>query len=444
MVSNMIVRNYKKLTLIALGLLLLFLASQTIISVYIVITITFLTFFLSDQKCRINDIHKIKKIERYTVPFAFLILVLFNIFGLVKTLTGTIENKDSISLLFVGVTFYALSAGAYICDIKNRYTRDNYVDEFIDLFLYLILPFKLLAGPLENPQMIKQFNDISFGFKSTARFLYSFSWISLGLFMKFCIASRLTPSELLSFTDPLGSFICAFIFELKFYFDFAGYSFIAFGLAKLINLKLTLNFNHPFTARNVVEFWHKWHITLGKFLQKYILYKNLYLFNSRISKAIFASTIFIISAMWHGGTINYFFWGLFHGLVYLFYIQKFKHLKIPRFLGYLSMFLFFVFGRMIAIDINSGRLIEKWVNYFNINSYSEFSLVNLNELLSLGLSTGSTLYICMIFIFAEFWQVKFYNRTSYHLFRKPIASVFLFLITILFGFNSMELLYARI
>ena len=108
------------------------------------------------------------------------------------------------------------------------------------------------------------------------------------------------------------------------------------------------------------------------------------------------------------------------------------------------MFLFFVFGRMIAIDINSGRLIEKWVNYFNINSYSEFTLVNLNELLSLGLSTGSTLYICMIFIFAEFWQVKFYNRTSYHLFRKPIASVFLFLITILFGFNSMELLYARI
>ena len=196
MVSDNIVKNYKKLTLIILGLLLLFLVSKTIISVYIVIFITFLTFFLSDQKCKIEDIHKIKKIERYIVPFAFLILVLFNIFGLVKTLTGTIENKDSISLLFVGVTFYALSAGAYISDIKNRYTRDNYVDEFIDLFLYLILPFKLLAGPLENPQMIKQFNDISFSFKSTARFLYSFSWISLGLFMKFCIASRLTPSEL--------------------------------------------------------------------------------------------------------------------------------------------------------------------------------------------------------------------------------------------------------
>ncbi len=444
MPSNALTKNYKKIILIILGLLLLVLASKSIICIYIITFTTILTFFLADQKCKIKDDYKKKQIERFAVPVAFLLLVLLNIFGLIKTLTGTIDNKESITLLFVGVTFYVLSAGAYISDIKDSYTKDNFVDEFIDLFLYLILPFKLLAGPLENPQIIKQFNRISYKFKSTANSLYSFSWISLGLFMKFCIASRLTPSELLHFTDPLGSFICALIFELKFYFDFAGYSFIAFGFAKLINIRLTLNFNHSFTSNNVVEFWHKWHITLGKFLQKYILYKNLYLFNSRISKAIFASTIFIISAMWHGGTINYFFWGLFHGLVYLFYIQYFKHLKIPKFFGYLSMFLFFIFGRMIAIDINSGRLFEKWINYLNINSYSEISSNNLNELFSLGLSTGSTIYICIVFIFAEFWQVKYYKKTSYHLFRKPAVSVFLFLITILYGFNSMELLYARI
>ena len=92
------------------------------------------------------------------------------------------------------------------------------------------MQFKLLAGPLENPQLIKQFKNISFNFLRTSRNLYCFSWISLGLFMKFVIGSRLTPSELLNFTDPLGSFICAFIFELKFYFDFAGYSLIVFGL----------------------------------------------------------------------------------------------------------------------------------------------------------------------------------------------------------------------
>ena len=331
------------------------------------------------------------------------------------------------------MTFYILSAGAYITDNKIEYTKENIIDEFLNLYLYLILPFKLLAGPLENPQIINQFKNISFNFKSTAKLLYSFSWISLGLFMKFCISSRLTPSELLDFTDPVGSFICAFIFELKFYFDFAGYSFIVYGLAKLFNLKLILNFNHPFTANNVVEFWHKWHVSLGKFLQRYILNKNLNIFKSRISKAIFASTIFIISAMWHGGTANYFFWGLFHGLVYLFYIQYFKIKNVPKFIRYMSMFLFFVLGRMIAIDINKGRLLEKWINFFDYNLYELFSFDYLNHLFLIGTSSRSIIIIFIIFIYFEFIQVKYFKKHSPHFFRKPIISVLLFIITIFLG-----------
>jgi len=175
MPQNILARNYKKIILIALGLLLLALASKSIFSLYIVTFTTFLTFFLTYQKCKLNDDYKVKIIEKYSVPFAFLLLVLFNIFGLIKTLTGTIEVKDSISLLFVGVTFYVLSAGAYISDTKNKYKKETFIDDFFDLYLYLILPFKLLAGPLENPQIIKQFNNISFTFKSTSRFLYSFS-----------------------------------------------------------------------------------------------------------------------------------------------------------------------------------------------------------------------------------------------------------------------------
>ena len=90
--------------------------------------------------------------------------------------------------------------------------------------------------------------------------------------------------------------------------------------------------------------------------------------------------------MWHGGTLNYFYWGLFHGLIYLFYIQNFKLKHIPKFVGILSMFLFFVFGRMIAIDINSGRVIEKFKNYLFFNNYN-FEFEYINKLFSLGLST---------------------------------------------------------
>jgi alginate O-acetyltransferase complex protein AlgI len=444
MIFKILLKNYKKIILIFCGLLLLSYISQSLFSILFITFIVFFTYVISHLKCSIKSENKIKIIEKISVPLAFLILVLFNIIGLVNTLTGSIDNKDNTALIFVGITFYLLSAAAYISDIKYKYTRGNFLTEFIDLYLYIVLPFKLLAGPLESPEIIKQFDKISFDFKLNIKFLYSFTWVSLGAFMKFCIASRLTPVELLNFTDPIGSFICALIFELKFYFDFAGYSLMAYGLAKLVNLKLILNFNHPFTARSVVEFWHKWHISLGKFLQKYILIKNLNLFESRMAKAIFASTIFVISAMWHGGTINYLFWGLFHGSIYLVYIQILKFIKIPRILGFLSMFLFFVFGRMIAIDIYSGRLYEKFLNYFNIDFYLNISFENINNLISLGTSTYLILYVIIIFFFIEFLQVKIYNKKFYHFFRKPIVSIFLFLMIIIFGFNSMELLYARL
>ena len=202
---------------------------------------------------------------------------------------------------------------------------------------------------------------------------------------------------------------------------------------RLFNLKITLNFNHPFTAKNVVEFWHKWHVSLGKFLQRYILIKNVNFLKSRLQKALFASFIFVISAMWHGGTLNYLFWGLFHGIIYLFYIQYFKNKNINKIFGYFGMFLFFVFGRMIAIDINSGRLIEKWYNYFSFNSYSNISLNQINDLFILGTSTKSVLIIFFIFIIFEFWQVKIMKRSSYHLFRRPLMSVFFFIVTVLFG-----------
>jgi len=435
--------NIKKIILISFGLIILYIISKTVLSLYLILIVSLLTIIVSHIK---NYVSKKTKLifEKSSVPIAFICLVIFNVFGFIKTLTGSIEYNTSNHLLFVGVTFYFLSAGAYISDNKTLFDRENIFKEYINMFLYIILPFKLLAGPLENPQIINQFKNITLNiFKSHSRYLYSFTWISLGTFMKFCIASRLTPTNLLNYSDPIGSFICAFIFELKFYFDFAGYSFVVFGLAKLFNLNLTLNFNHPFTANNVVEFWHKWHVSLGKFLQRYILIKNLNFFFTRPTKALFASSIFLISAMWHGGTLNYFYWGLFHGLVYLFYIQNFKFKKIPKFLGIFSMFLFFVFGRMIAIDINSGRLLEKFVNYFNINNYN-FDIDHLTKILSLGLSTKFVLIMIVIFIFFEFIQTKYYKKNSYHFFRKPLVSLVLFLITILYGFNSLELLYARI
>ena len=147
--------NHKnKILLIILGIILLLLISKSFYSILLITFTAIITFLFAYQKLKIKNFNSRRNIEKLAVPISFIILVLFNIFGIIKTLTGTIENQGSIQLIFVGVTFYILSAGAYITDNKIEYTKENIIDEFLNLYLYLILPFKLLAGPLENPRLL--------------------------------------------------------------------------------------------------------------------------------------------------------------------------------------------------------------------------------------------------------------------------------------------------
>ena len=439
-------KNYlNRLALISLGYILLVLISKSLYAALLLALTTALTFLITNKVVSIQSSSVREFIGRTSVPFAFLLIVLLNLLGFISTLTGTVVSEDNdLSFLFVGLPFYLLCAAAYIAEfsIQKNHSK-KLVNSYIDLSLYLALPFKLLSGPIEGPALTNQFNKITFKIASS-RMVIGFTWVALGLFMKFVIANRLSPSALLSSTDPIISLLCATIFELKFYFDFAGYSFIAFGCAVLVNIKIINNFNHPFTTTNVVHFWHSWHISLGKFLQKYVLLKNLNLFDSRNSKAVFAGSIFLVSAMWHGGTANYLFWGLFHGVVYVTYIQVMKFKKVPKIVGLLSMLAFFIFGRLLAIDPVTSRLLERIKNIFNPYYYfvetHDFH-ATIDVLLSVNYKP---LILAFAFILLEFYQVKLQKRSDYHLFRRPIPIAVLFFIFIFFGINTGELLYARI
>ena len=438
--------NTYKLFLIFLGFGLLYFISGTLGSIIFLFISSLFVIVLFKIIEVIESKFILNIFNRFSVPFAFLILICLNLSGKINTLTGINESNKSI-FLFLAMPFYLLSAFALISDCadeKIKKIKKKYA--VIDLMLYIVYPFKLLSGPLEQPKFIEQFNKIKF--RNTSHRIYiAASWIILGLFMKFVIGNRLSPVEMITFVNPLMSFICAAIFELKFYFDFAGYSFIAYGFSKLFNVNILKNFNHPFTTTNVVKFWQNWHISLGKFLQKYILYKFVFFISSRDGKALFACFIFIISALWHGITFNYLLWGLFHGIIYFLYVQYFKKINISHFIGYLSMFAFFVFGRFLAIEANTSRLLEKMSNFFKFNEYSNFSSVEyefIENFLNLKyLSFLFGIVVAIIFITLEFIQLS-KNKKSYFFFRKPISLIIMFVMFVFFGMNSGELLYARI
>lgn len=140
----------------------------------------------------------------------------------------------------------------------------------LDFFTYVALPFKLLAGPLEPPSFIRQLQQWQPRF-SLVRVTAAWPWLALGTVMKFVIGNRLTPAVTLGDTHPTVALLTAAIFELKFCFDFAGYSFIGYGGALLFGFRISRNFTHPFLASNVVLFWRRWHMSLGRFLARYLL-----------------------------------------------------------------------------------------------------------------------------------------------------------------------------
>lgn len=313
----------------------------------------------------------------------------------------------------------------------------------LDFAVYMMLPFKLLSGPLESPRLLQQIQQSALRIRWLTM-LAGWPWIALGAFMKFVIANRLEPGRLLVHTDPLTSFLAAAVFELKFYFDFAGYSFLAHGAALAVGLRINQNFNHPFFAPNVVLFWRSWHMSLGRFLTRYVLEPNLSLWRTHGQKMLFASSIFLVSAMWHGGTLNYLLWGLFHGLCYYGYGRWLKRRKLPAVLGVLAMLLFFVLGRMLAIDADGLRLLTRLASFFIPMDYAP-GLSACGVLDCLWGSEKRALVLAAVFFLAEALSQRWYpKRRGYHLMRRPWPALLLTVGFVVLGLPSGTLLYARI
>jgi hypothetical protein len=151
------------------------------------------------------------------------------------------------------------------------------------------------------------------------------------------------------------------------------------------------------------------------------------------------------SALWHGGTLNYLLWGIFHASCYYSFVRWFKHRRWPAGLGMASMLLFFVIGRMLAIDNNTPRLIERLQGLFDPHAYLHGAAVA--DLLASSMPTSEWLGLgaAGLFLMAEFISTRLYpKRQGYHLLRRPLAALLLVVLFVLMGLDAQTLLYARI
>jgi D-alanyl-lipoteichoic acid acyltransferase DltB (MBOAT superfamily) len=225
-------------------------------------------------------------------------------------------------VLPLGISFYTFQQIAYLVDAYRGQAREY---NFIDYCLFVTFFPQLIAGPIvHHGEMLPQFTkrkdyrlnseDLSVG---VTQFVF-------GLFKKVVIADRMalyaTPIFEAARTGAtptiLDGWIAALAYTFQLYFDFSGYSDMALGLGRMFGIKLPLNFNSPYKAVNIADFWRRWHMTLSRFLRDYLYIPLGGGRQGPVRRYANLMLVMLLGGLWHGAGWTFVFWGGLHG-VYL-------------------------------------------------------------------------------------------------------------------------------
>lgn len=220
-------------------------------------------------------------------------------------------EKPSV-LIPMGLSFYTFQKlGFWIDTIRKPGARPRLLDylNFCSFFPQIV------AGPIEKKEsLLPQIEETRFRFHRE-NLESGLQWIVLGLAYKLIVADNIGALMPAFRIDPANAWHVWFeclAFGIRIYFDFAGYSFVAIGLALLLGVRLTLNFLCPYFAGDMREFWRNWHVTLGAWLRDYIY---IPLGGKRVPWwALNTLVVFVISGIWHGAGWGFLIWGLLHGI----------------------------------------------------------------------------------------------------------------------------------
>lgn len=253
------------------------------------------------------------------------ILGYFKYFNFIVSNLNIIVGKEVLGLreivLPIGISFYTFQAISYVVDVyrsKNNNGEVKAQNNIIDLTLYIILFSKLTQGPIvKYHDFEKQINDREITVKRTA---YGIKRFIFGISKKVLIANTLGVVSddifALGFNDlnTTIAWLGIVCYTLQLYFDFSGYSDMAIGLGEMFGFTFMENFNYPYLARSVQEFWRRWHISLSTWFMEYLYIPLGGNRKGKIRTYINLLIVFLITGLWHGSSWNFIVWGVFHGM----------------------------------------------------------------------------------------------------------------------------------
>jgi D-alanyl-lipoteichoic acid acyltransferase DltB (MBOAT superfamily) len=239
-----------------------------------------------------------------------------NIAGLARLIDWNYAPSALSIILPIGLSFHTFQAMSYTIEVyRGRWKAERHFGTYA---LYVMFYPQLVAGPIERPQnLLRQFREEHvFDYDRVTSGLRLMMW---GMFKKVVVADGLAVFVNKVYGSPhdypgLPLLMGTVFFAIQIYCDFSGYSDIAIGAARVMGFKLMQNFNRPYAAESIAEFWHRWHISLSTWFRDYLY---IPLGGNRVTGLrwlLNLSIVFLVSGLWHGANWTFVIWGGLHGM----------------------------------------------------------------------------------------------------------------------------------
>lgn len=343
-------RNYRNITLLIFSLI--FYAWGEPIYVLLMLVSIIVNYFIA-LKIEKSSKNK-RKLMVADVIFNLAIIGFFKYGNFIIQNINLIFHSDISQMqlgLPIGISFYTFQILSYVIDVYKRKVPAQ--KNIINLGMYITLFPQLIAGPIVRYETIA---DEIENRKETFDQVYSgIRRFIVGLAKKVLIANQMALiadtiyGGDISSTGTVSLWIAAFAYTLQIYFDFSGYSDMAIGLGKVFGFHFLENFNYPYIAKSITDFWRRWHISLSTWFRDYVY---IPLGGNRVGKLKWLRNILIVwilTGLWHGASWNFILWGLYYGILLILekvFLGKVIE-KLPKILQHIYTLFFVIIGWVI-------------------------------------------------------------------------------------------------
>lgn len=414
------IRNIKLQNILLVVFSLLFYAWSNPIYVVLLILSILWNYFTAFE-LEVQDDEKTKKILLIvSVVVNLFILGFYKYTGFLMDILH-IQSNLKIALP-VGLSFFTFSELSYIFDVYNGKSKPQ--KNIILFTLYVSFFGKISMGPIVSyHEMEDQLTNRTL---SKAQYASGMVLFSKGLIKKVLLADQLSYvySILQNNTSTLGVWLLAICYMLQIYFDFSGYSDMAIGLSRFFGFDFKPNFDHPYTATSVQDFWRKWHISLSQWFRDYLY---IPLGGNRVDKNTYIRNILIVwfcTGLWHGANWTFILWGLYYGCLLL--LEKFflreKLEKLPKPISHIYTLLVVLIGWVFFMSPNIttafttlGKMIGIGATTF-ANNQAKFMLKSYFILFALAILLSTKVYDkIQIFVYNQYKMKAVYTTWTIYI-----------------------------